>query len=173
MTRLIAVACLAAACAGAAGQDPLKPADIKKLAQGVGDATIKGEYAKVIDATHDGLVKMLGGREKAIQTTETAMKAVAAQGITVTKYSAGEPGEMYTEGAYTFTVLPTVVEMKAPIGRIVSKGYLLGVSPDGGKTWKFADGAGLGNEKIREVGLPKLPAKLKLPEMPKPEIIKD
>ena len=173
MTRRIAAVCLVAACGWASAQEPLKPADIKKLAQGIGDATVKGDYAKVIDSTHDGLVKLMGGREKAIKTTEDAMKGVAEKGITVAKFTAGDPGEMVTEGANTFTVVPTVVEMKAPMGKIVSKGYLLGISADGGKTWKFADGAGLQNEKVRDAALPKLPAKLKLPEPSKPEIVKD
>lgn len=175
MTGRFAAVCLAVGVWGLAlaAQEPLKPADIKKLAQGVGDATMKGDYAKVIDATHDGIVKVLGGREKAIQVTETAMKSVAEKGIAVTKFAVSDPGELFTEGANTFTVLPTTLEMKAPGLKIVSKSYLLGISADGGKTWKFADGSGLGNEKLREAALPKLPAKLKLPEPSKPEIVKE
>jgi hypothetical protein len=173
MIRAIAAVCLVGACGWASAQKPLEPAEIKKLAQGLGDATIKGEYDKVIDSTHDGLVKMLGGRDKAIEATKTAMKGVAEKGVTISKYTVGDPGEQVTEGANTFTVLTTVTELKAPVGKIVSKGYLLGISADGGKTWKFADGAGLQNAKVRETALPKLPEKLKLPEPSKPEVVKD
>lgn len=173
MRLRIAVVCLAAACGWASAQEPLKPVEIKKLAEGLADATLKGDYAKVIDGTHEGLVKLLGGRDEAIKTAETSMKAVAEKGITVTKFTVGDPGGLFTEGAYTFTVLPTVVELKSPAGKVVQKSYLLGISGDGGKTWKFADGAGIADKRVRERVLPKLPTKLELPEPSKPEVVKD
>jgi hypothetical protein len=61
--------------------------------------------------------------------------------------------------------------MKHPKGKFIVKSYLLGISSDNGKTWKFVDGAGL-DDKITG-GLPKLPAKLKLPEKQKPEQIEE
>lgn len=51
--------------------------------------------------------------------------------------------------------------------------YLLGISPDKGKTWTFVDGSGLQNEKARKAVLPALPDSLKLPAKGKPEIIPD
>jgi hypothetical protein len=83
------------------------------------------------------------------------------------------PGEFLTEGDYTFVVVPTKLDMTIPCGKAVAKSYLLGISPDGGKTWKFVDGSGMENKEFREKGLPKLPAKLKLPVKEMPEITKD
>jgi hypothetical protein len=161
------------ACLTVLADEPPKAAAVKKLAQELGDATLKGDYAKVIDHTHGGIVELLGGKEKAVQFVEKGMKQLKAQGITFKAYQAGEPGEFVTEGSNTFVVVPTRFEMGFPGGKVIAKSYLLGISPDDGKTWKFVDGAGLDNKDFREKGVPKLPAKLKLPEKEKPEVIKD
>jgi hypothetical protein len=147
---------------------------VKKLAQELGAATLQGDFAKVIDHTYPTLVKQLGGREKAIETTEAMVKQMKAQGFTIKGYTIGEPGEFLTEGNNTFVVIPTKLEMVFARGKIIGKSYLLGISPDQGKTWKFADGAGIIKDKdLFSKLLPKLPTNLKLPEQEKPEIIKN
>jgi hypothetical protein len=153
--------------------NPPPSAAVKKLAEVLGEATIKGDFAKVIDHTYEPLVKELGGRVAAIMKIETAMKQLGDQGIAIKAYKIGTPVEFLTEGANTFIVVPTAMEMTFPAGRANMKSYLLGISPDAGKTWKFADGAGLSNKSLRDRLLPKLPAKLKLPEIQQPEITKD
>lgn len=168
---VVGVWLLAAVITGNA-QEPSRDAVVKKLAQEIGNASIQGDYAKVIDLTHEGLVKEMGGRDQAIKTVEMLMQAIKEQGIEIKAYKAGDPGEFLTEAGKTFVVVPTVVEMTIPNGKAIGKSYLLGISSDG-KTWKFADGAGLENKEFREKVLPKLPDKLKLPAKEKPEIIKD
>ena len=153
--------------------DDSKAAGVKKLAQELGDATIKGDYGQLVDHTYDGVVKLLGGREKAIKTIEAAMGTLKGQGITIKSYTVGEPGPFLAEGDNTFVVVPSKLEMSIPGGKALAKSYLLGISSDEGKTWKFVDGAGMSNKEFREKGIPKLPAKLTLPENEKPEIIKD
>ncbi|MSR57503.1 MAG: c-type cytochrome [Planctomycetaceae bacterium] len=155
-----------------AGESP-KSAAVKKLADSLSDATLKGDYAKVIDLTYEELVEELGGRDEAIKLIEATMKQLAAQGITIKSSQVGAAGDFLTEGDYTFVILPTTVEMAFRGGKATGKSYLLGISPDDGKTWKFADGAGLETKEIRDRVLPKLPAKLKLPEKQKSVIIKD
>jgi hypothetical protein len=108
-----------------------------------------------------------------IAAAEAAMKQMKERGVTFRSHTVGEPSGFLTEGGNTFTVLPTTVEMTVPGRRAVGKSYLLGISADGGKTWTFADGSGLDTHEKRDKLLPKLPAKLKLPEKQKPEIIRD
>jgi len=63
--------------------------------------------------------------------------------------------------------------MTMPKGRVLANSYLLGVSTDGGTTWKFADGGAVSDAAMRAKILPKLPEKLKLPEPTAPQFIKD
>lgn len=143
---------------------------VKKVAKEMLDAFVKGDYAKTIDFTYPGVVKELGGRKKAIEMTETAMKEMKAKGIEFKEVKLGDPGEFLTEGKNTFVVVPTINEMTFPKGTLRGKFYLLGISPDGGKSWTFADGTGMQDKELRDKILPKLPEKLNLPEVAKPEI---
>jgi|TARA_B100000959_G_C14983853_1_gene624702 hypothetical protein len=82
-------------------------------------------------------------------------------------------GKFHVEGGNTYVVIPTDNEMLFPDGKITAKGYLLGISSDRGKTWMFADEAGIKDKTIRAKVLPKLPRNLKLPKPAMPKIIKD
>jgi hypothetical protein len=146
---------------------------VSKKAQVIGDATVKGDYAKVVDSTYPKVVEIIGGQEKMVALIEKSMNQMKAQGFTLISFQAGEPKELLTEGDSTFAVVPTITKLTAPGGKLIARSYLLGVSSDSGKTWKFVDGAGLQQKEVRDKVLPKLPAKLLLPEKQTPEFIKD
>src|SRR5439155_27208216 len=115
----------------------------KKLTHEIADATLKGDHGKLMDHTYDGVIKQLGGREKAIAAIDAVTQALKAQGITVKSFKVGEPGDFLSEGGNTFVVVPTVMEMTFPGGKAIGKSYVLAISSDGGKSWKFVDGAGI------------------------------
>lgn len=160
-------ACLAAA------DESAKLESIKKLATSLGDATMKGDYAFVIDHTYDNVVKVMGGREKAISITEAGMKQILDQGFKITSHNVSDPEKIVTDGESQYTVVPTFMEMTFPQGKIRVNTYLLGISDDSGKTWKFISGSSMENVKMRELVLPNLPASLKLPPKQKPEFVQD
>jgi poly(3-hydroxybutyrate) depolymerase len=161
-----------AAGAAAPGDDATRVAAVKKLAEKVGEATLKTDVGTILNHTHPGLIKALGGRAAAVEQTEKLMKAITDRGFKFLAFKVGTPGDFLTEGGNTFVVVPTTVTMSIPDGKkAVMRSYLLGISPDGGKTWAFADGSGLDKQDFRDQVLPKLPAALKLPEKGKPEII--
>jgi hypothetical protein len=153
--------------------DPDTIALVKKLAKEMGDATLRGDSASLIDRTYPGVVHALGGRQAAIDFTENAMKKLKAQGFVMKSVEVGEPGPLLVEGSHTFVVVPTAMEMSFPRGKLFGKSYFLGVSSDGGKTWTFADGAAVSGGRFRDKVLPKLPANLKLPDKMPPRIIND
>lgn len=153
--------------------DENKTATAKKTATEIGVGMLKKDYAKVIDNTYDPIIKMLGGREKAIQGIQEGMKSMEDKGFLFKDYKVGEPGKITIEGKNSFIIVPTMLEIKAPGAKIISNTYLLGISPDAGKTWKFVDGSKMENKAAREKFLPKLPANLILPPNEPPKIIKD
>jgi hypothetical protein len=173
MKHLMSLAAVFLICFGTRAQDA-KPAELaKQAAQKTADATIKGDYAALIDNTYPKVVEMMGGRDAAIATTTQLMKQLAGQGMTIKSYTVSDPGEVLSEGGNTFSVIPAVMEMKFAKGIVRVKSYLLAISTDTGKTWKLIDGNGLADKNAREQLLPKLPAALKLPENQQPEIIED
>jgi len=169
MVRLVVLGLLAFA---AVAEAPPQADAVKKLAEELADATVKQDFTKVIDLTYPTLVKELGGREKAIEQSAAIMNQIKTQGFVITAFTVGEPGDFSKEGDNTFVVVPTAMEMTAPVGKIESKSYLLGISSDAGKTWRFLDGAGMQSKELRDKLLPPLPAKLKLPEKEPPRLVK-
>lgn len=158
--------------------EPSKPgeerAGAKKLAQAMGDATVKGDPLAVLDHTYEPVIKeLMGGQKAAEERRKKLFEKFADDGIKYKSYTVGDPGDLYTEGDNTFVVLPTTMEMTTPLGVMKGKAYLLGISTDAGKTWKFVDGPVLQDKKAREKVLPKLPEKLELPELTRPELVKD
>jgi len=144
----------------------------KKQADETSQAFAKGDYARIVDMTYPTLIDFMGGRDKMIATTREAMQKAKDQGIEVVSYKISEPGEIVKDGGKSFLIIPAVMELKAPDARIIVKSYLLGISSDDGKSWKFLDGAGLNSKELMDKVLPKLPGKLKLPGPVTPEIIK-
>jgi hypothetical protein len=160
-------------CCTVQAAEETKSAVVKQKAQEVGQAVVKEDHAKLVDLTYPKLVELMGGREKMIAILESGSKAMKEKGFALRSVTVAEPGEFLTEGENTFVVVPTTLEIKAPGGKILGKSYLLGISSDQGKTWKFIDGNGLANKEKRAKVLPTLPAKLKLPEQQQPEFVKD
>lgn len=154
------------------GDEPAKTT-VMKFAKDMRDATLAGDCARLIDNTYPTAVEELGGRKNAIEVAEASMKEMKRKGFAIVKYDFSEPGDFYVEGDNTFVVLPATIEMKFPTGKILSKSYLLGISPDAGKSWKFIDGSGLQDKEANGKLLPKMPIKLKLPYYVKPEVIED
>ena len=113
----------------------------------------------------------MGGRDKMIAVTKAALNTAKEQKIEVVSYRTSEPGEIVKDGGKSYVVIPATMELKAPDATIRVKSYLLGISSDDGKTWKFLDGAGL-NKELQNKVLPDLSAKVKLPGPVVPEIIK-
>jgi RNA polymerase sigma factor (sigma-70 family) len=147
---------------------------VVKTAEEIGQADVKGDCAKLVDLTYTKVVEATGGREKWIAVLQESRKHLATLGVVPRSIKVGEPGDFLTEGENTFVVVPTTIEMTAPRGKLVGKSYLLGISSDKGKTWRFVDGSELNHkEGARAKALPKLPANLKRQEVSQFEYIED
>lgn len=167
-----AMAILVTALIGLSALAQERSASVVKQAGEVRDATMKGDYSKVADMSVDAIVAELGGKEKMVEFIRKGMEQIKERGFEFRSYTIGEPGAFVEKDKKTFVVVPTAMEMKFPKGLIRSKSFLLGVSSDMGKTWKFADGAGISkNLGLRDKLLPDLPKELELPKPATPEII--
>ncbi len=154
---------------------PADEASLKKAAkEGVeeaNDALFKGDYETYVNYMHPELVKHFGGREKSITAMKAAMDGVKANGVSLTSSTIGEPSDTVASGSELFTVVPFEFKIKSPEGRILVKSYLIGISSDQGKSWKYLDGKG--DPKLIKKLMPNLPKKLKLPEQQTPVVEKD
>ena len=145
-----------------------------KQAQECGDATVKGDYEKLVDLTHPAVVKLAGGKEKMIDLLKKSIGEMKDQGIIFESSKSSAADSYIRSGTALFCVIPTVVklkvekksETKSEKKRLTLPSFLLGVSNDDGKTWKFLDGA-QGEPGLRKL-VPEIPKDLKFPEKAKP-----
>lgn len=151
----------------AAQDKPEKTA--KSQAEEAAKATVEGKWDKLADLTHPKVVELMGGRDKMVERMTASMKDMKAKGIAFNSAKIEDAATPVAAGKELYTYVPMTLEMKVPGGTITSKSFLLGVSTDEGKTWKFVDGSGIGgNEKLLKEVLPNLPKELKLPKKEKP-----
>ncbi|HEX3150200.1 MAG TPA: hypothetical protein VHR66_19135 [Gemmataceae bacterium] len=154
-------------------EDKVDTAKVEEQARLVGKAFLDSDWAKMADLTYPKVVEMNGGREKMIETVEKGMKRLKDQGYSFKKYTVATAQIPVVDGKTIYVVVPTSLEIEGPTAKAITDSYLLAVSTDSGKTWTFADGAGIADPEKRKLVFPSLPAGLKLPDRKPPKVIKD
>jgi len=161
----------AATGAGARADD----AEIKNVARAKADecqtALIKGDYEKFVTFCPPKVVELSGGKKKMIELLTNGTKEMTSQGISFESTKMLAPFDPITVEKEIYIAVPFTLEIKVPDGRLSTKGVLIGISSDGGKTWAFTDAAP-GYEKLKKV-FPNLPDKLPFPKKEPPVLIKD
>ncbi len=173
MFRIVSIFALLFAMTSARADDAVKAAAAKRVAEELSEAMMARHYDKVVDRTFDKLVAAAGGREKIIKIIQSGIQRGENEGMKIISLKVGEPGELHHEGENSFLVVPTTTQVRFPKATGVLNGYMLGISKDSGKTWKFLEGNNLESETARTLFLPKLPATLKLPKKAEPIITND
>jgi hypothetical protein len=156
--------------APAADQPTLKEI-LKGKVEEMNRALLKEEYGKVADLTHPKIVKMMGGREKMVAAMKLGTADMKSKGFSIRSVKVDDPSDPVAAGSDLFAVLPFVIEMTAPGGKILQKSFVIGVSSDEGKTWVFVNGD-VDTKQVKQI-LPNLPDQLKRPEKQKPVFEKE
>ncbi|MFI5160977.1 MAG: hypothetical protein ACHQHN_06845 [Sphingobacteriales bacterium] len=112
---------------------------VKKQAETVAVAEMKGHYEVVTEHTYPKLLLAVGGKDKMTATIKQAMEMLKNQGFSITSITIGTPGKFYKAGSEIHCLVPQMIVMTSSNGRLVNNGNLLAVSKDGGKFWYFLD----------------------------------
>jgi len=158
-------------CAAPAGDEAALKNVVKGKVEEIANAVIKEDFPKVADLTHPKVVELMGGREKMISAMESGIKDMKSRGLALRSAKVEDPSDPVAAGSELFVVVPFLLEMKAPGGKVLQKSFVIGVSSDRGKSWAFVNGD-LDIKTVKKV-LPTLPDQLKLPEKQKPVFEKD
>jgi len=108
-----------------------------------------------------------------IETLRRGSEDMKAHGTAILGVEVSEPKEVVTAGEKQFAIVPMIVRIQLPDGTLRSKGFLIAVSEDHGKTWTFIDGGGIikepgkEREKLAQV-IPDFPTQLSLPAREQP-----
>ena len=163
LLAIFTVSCLIARSAGA---DP-QTERIRQVAQENATALTTANFDRLVDLTFPKVVEMAGGRQKTIELVRRGTEEMKSNGSVILGAEVAAPKEVITSGERRFAIVPLTVHVKVPEGRLRSKGFLLAISMDAGKTWTFVDGAGLTKEKLAQL-CPNVPSRLTLPSKEPP-----
>ncbi|MBL4677505.1 MAG: hypothetical protein JKZ02_10125 [Erythrobacter sp.] len=143
------------------------PDVVKKHAEIVANALVKGDYQTVVAHTYPKAVDIAGGKTKMLQMLSTGMSQMKQQGFAFEKVSIGTPGKFYKAGSEIHCLVPETIIMKMKEGRFQGNSNLLAVSADQGKSWTFLD---LNNGSIKAVDqiFPHFNHSLVIPQPQKP-----
>jgi hypothetical protein len=136
-------------------QDEKMTAVVKAQVKKMLDATTAGKYETVMDMTYPKVPEESGGKEKALEAIKEAMDSLKAKGFTFKVTEVGEPTVVKSKGEY-FTPVPDNLVVSGMGKKVVMKTAGIGVSKDGGKTWKFLAIEAVGEAKVRRF-VPDLP----------------
>jgi hypothetical protein len=104
------------------------------------EAQYQADNAKYVECLHPEIIKVSGGKEKVTADLNQMSKMVGK--ISYTSLDVSTPKEVKTIGKAMAAVVPYQMKRKNAVGEEeISKDFLIGVSEDGGKTWKFATSA--------------------------------
>jgi hypothetical protein len=159
---LLFVTLLAAA---TAAQERLGEEAAKRLqaqAEESGRAFLEGNYERLADYTYPKLVELIGGREKMIEVVRMGVEGMKAEGFVPLSSVPSAPVQVLSVGKQTYAIVPVKFKMRAPGQVLVSDSFMIAISDDEGKNWKFLSGASVDEAKLK-VLLPDAAGKLKLP----------
>ena len=113
--------------------------NIKRQAQELCDATIKGDFNRVADLTYPKLIEIFGGREALISQAKAAVSEMESQQYRIVSIEVGEPHDIVEVKNEIFAIVPSTMRIKAPGGVLVGEAFMIAVSKDGGQQWTFVD----------------------------------
>jgi hypothetical protein len=132
----------------------------------VAQALVAKDYDKVADATFPAALQAAGGREHLIAATKQTFESSKIQ---ITRAVISSPSQLVDTGSRLFAVLPETLDLGVRGNSLRSESFLLGISDDRGRTWRFVDGAD-GSVSISKL-IPDMPATVILPARKKPVLI--
>ena len=144
---------------------------IKEQARKMSNSFLAGDFEGLLDATYPKILELSGGRAKMLEVLKAEVAKWDAQKIKILSYEVGEPGEVKSAGAQLVSVVPAEMKMEFPELFLTQKSFMLAISADGGKAWKFVSGANL-NEQTLKFLLPEAVGVITLPKEVEPVIEK-
>jgi hypothetical protein len=135
---------------------------LKEQAAECGKAFVEGDFARLADYTHPSLLAKVGGREGMIAFLKKGVAEMKAEGFEPLSYVNADPSQVLVVGRQTYAVVPGTLKMRMSSGVLVSETFMLAVSSDAGKSWKFVSGSAADAAKLK-ILFPAAAGRLKLP----------
>jgi hypothetical protein len=144
---------------------------IQQEAQKCAKALMANDCPGVLAYTHDRVIALMGGKDTALGLLQKSMEEMKAKGFGVEDTKIGAPQFPQKIGTWTISLVPETITLRTPEAKAQQESYLLGISEDEGKTWKFIDLGPISEEQLFGV-FPELKGQFKMPAKKPPVVEK-
>lgn len=142
--------------------------NLKTQAEVIGEATLQGDFAKVVEFTHPRLIETFGNKEKLLASIKSEFEQIKKEGFAFESYKIENASEIKTVEKDLFAILPMILTIKIPDGRKArQESALIGISSDNGANWKFINSV---NQETFKLLFPKAAEVITLPVEKAPTI---
>ncbi len=146
--------------------------NLKVAADSMKQSILDKNYAAFTNYVHPKIIAMAGGRDTLILLTKKSFGQLEAQGYTISNITNDDPSQIITEGNLLQSLLPEEFELKAKNGHLLTKSYMLAISDDNGRTWKFIDTSNKTFDQLKGI-FPSLSSKINIPKRESPVFFND
>ncbi len=115
------------------------PEMVKRQANIMGQAFIKGDYKVFLHYIYPGIIKLMGGETKMVAVFAKVADDMKLKDMVFNSIAFGEVSKIVKRGNELQCIIPQYIEIKLPGGRIVSTSSLIAISTDEGNDWDFVD----------------------------------
>lgn len=136
--------------------------EVKKQANEMGDAFIKGDYKSFVKFTHPTLIQVMGGENKMISTLTKTINQTKSQGVSFLSIAFDSPTTIVKTKNELQCTIAQHLTAQVPNGKITNSSTLIAVSIDNGKKWYFVDTTNKDLSQIKQL-LPNLSSEIVIP----------
>ncbi len=126
-------------------------------------ATLNSDFETVLKHTYPSIIKLMGGKEKAINLIKTTFENMKSNGFVFESADFINISEIVEEQNQIRCYIENKNVMKMPAMKIISKSFLLGVYNKENKIWYFLEAEKLKNKSISDLVLPNFKTSLNIP----------
>lgn len=130
--------------AGSKAQDTAK---VKQQAKMMADAFFRGDLNTLMNYTYPKVI-IGAGKAKMIAAVKKSLEEMKKGGMSFRSVSLGAVSKIYKAGTELHCTIPQHSSINVPGGYITSTSPLMGISADGGKTWKFISAGNMSKQEI-------------------------
>ncbi len=143
---------------------------IKVQAMDMGNAVIRNNFNSFVKYMHPNIIEFAGGKEKMKTKMDSAYQVMKQFNVTFKRYWIGNPGEIVNHKNQLQAVLPQITTMITSLGELTAETYMIAISDDKGKIWRFIDTNVYKADKLKNI-MPDLSPKLVIPPRKKPKLV--
>lgn len=130
----------------------------------VSASTLKMDFETVLKHTYPPILKLMGGKEKAVELLNTTFSSMKEQGFVFEKAEIKNVSKIIQEQDVYRCYVEGFNQMVMNGMRIKSKSYLLGIYNETDKFWYFIEAKQLKNQQMLDMVLPNFKTSLVIPD---------